>query len=158
MAEAFDGPWEIYQPPELDPQLEALAGKGAGLRTTLELLSQNPCHPDVGGYRLSGPLATVVCGAHLKRGYRIAYTTQPALTPDDRPRVVVLYVGEREPRHRTSSDLWDVVHDLFGVDNPPDGHHKPPCCQDEHPEIDHDALKDFRRALTQLNRPRRRRK
>lgn len=109
MAEEFDGPWEIYQPPELDPQLEALTGKGAGLRKTLALLSQNPCHPDVGGYRLSGPLATVVCGAHLKRGYRIAYTTQPALTADDRPRVVVLYVGKREPRHSTPSDLWDVV-------------------------------------------------
>lgn len=129
MGEGLAGPWEIYQPPELDPQLEALAGKGAGLRRTLELLAENPCDPALGGYRRSGPLEPVVCGAHLKRGYRIAYTTQPPLTQDDKPR----------------------------VDNPPDGHHKPPCCQADLPEIDHDALRDFRRALTHLNRPRRRR-
>lgn len=81
---------------------------------------------------------------------------QPPLTPDDRPRVVVLFVGEREPGHRTSSDVWDVLHDLFDVENPPQGHHKPPCCDHDRPGIDHDALKEFRRALTSLNRPRRR--
>lgn len=154
MPEPFGGPWEIYQPPELDPQLAALAGKGAGLRRCLELLSHDPCDPAIGGYRLSGPLAPVVCGAHLDRGYRIAYSTQPALTAEDRPRVVVLYVGRREPGHRSDADIWDVLHELFGVGNPPDGHVKPPCCDSEMPEIGYEVLGVFLRTLRRFNRGR----
>jgi len=157
LAEDFDGPWEIYQPSELDRQLEALAGRRAGLGNCLRLLSQDACHPDVGGYRLSGPLAPVVCGAHLKRGYRIAYSMQLPLTANDKPRVVVLYVGKREPSHRGATDVWDVLHDLFDVGNPPVGHHKSPCCDAGLPRIDHEALSTFLRALAQADRRRRRR-
>jgi hypothetical protein len=89
-------------------------------------------------------LAPIVCGVHLRRGYRLAFTTQPPLAPadDDRLRVVVLYVGKREPGRR-GSDAWEVLHELFGVDNPPAGHQKPPCCADDVPEIDHDQLAEF---------------
>lgn len=106
MPELSSGRWDIYQPPELDPQLAALAGRRAGLRRCLELLSQDACHPDVGGYRLSGPFAPIVCGAHLDRRYRVAYSTQPALTASDRPRVVVLYVGKKEPGSQRDGDVW----------------------------------------------------
>jgi hypothetical protein len=150
----FGGPWDIYQPPELDPQLDALAGQRAGLRHCLDLLSRDPCHPGVDGYRLSGPLAPIVWGAHLSRGYRIAYSTQPALTESDRPRVVVLYVGKREPGHQRNGDIWEVLHDLFDADNPVVGHTKPPCCERDLPEIDYDALSAFLQALRRVNRGR----
>jgi len=153
VAPSFDGPWDIYQPSELDPQLEALAGKRAGLRRRLELLAQDPCHPDVAAYRLSGPLAPVVCGVRLDRGFRMAFTTQPPLTADDKPRVVVLYVGKRAPRHGPT-DMWEVLHDLFDVENPAAGHHKPPCCQDSVPAIDPSALDRFLKALRRFNRGR----
>ena len=154
MPEHFSGRWDIYQPPELDPQLAALAGRRAGLRRCLELLSEDACHPDVGGYRLSGPLAPIVCGAHLNRGYRVAYSTQSALTASDRPRVVVLYVGKKEPGHQRDGDVWDVLHDLFHATNPTIGHTKPPCCDGDLPEIDYDVLNAFLHALRRFNRRR----
>lgn len=92
----------------------------------------------------------------LKRGYRLAFTTQSPLVPSDDHRVVVvvLYVGKREPGHRTNDDVWDVLHDLFGVDNPRAGHHKPPCCTGDLPEIADKDLDDFLRALRRFQRGR----
>ena len=57
----------------------------------------------------------------------MAFTMQPAEREDTLPRVVILFVGKREPRHRRS-DAWTILHDLFGVENPPENHHKQPCC------------------------------
>lgn len=62
----------------------------------------------------------------------------PPLTDEDRPRVVVLY----------------VVHNLFGVDNPPSGHDKPNCCADGLPSLDDAALVTFLRRGRQFNRGR----
>jgi hypothetical protein len=97
-----------------------------------------------------------VCGVHLKRGYRLAFTTQPPLVPndDDRTVVIVLYVGKREPGHRTDNDVWDLFHDLFGLENPPAGHEKPPCCKGALPEITDADLDGFLRALSRLQRGR----
>lgn len=151
---AGGGGWEVVQPHELDPQIAALAGKRAGLQRRLELLARDPCDPELKAYRLSGPLGTRVCGLHLDRGYRLAFTTQPALTRDDLPTVVLLYVGKREPGHRGKDDIWDLLHDIFGVDNPPSAHDKPACCHTEAPTIDHDALDDFLTRLRRFNRGR----
>jgi hypothetical protein len=120
----------------------------------LALLARDPCDPRLNAYRLSGPLGTIVCGLHLDRGYRLAFTTQPPLTKEDRPRVVLLYVGKREPRNRAGDDLWDVLHDIFGVQNPPSDHDKPPCCDRGHPTIDHEALTSFLKELKSFNRGR----
>lgn len=75
-------------------------------------------------YRLSGPLEPVVCGLHLRNGWGLAFTMQPPQRPNTRGRVVILFVGKREPRRR-ASDAWTIPHDLFDVDNPPVGHRKP---------------------------------
>ena len=149
-----DGAWELVQPDELDPQVAALAGRSAGLQRRLRALERHPCDPDLKAYRLSGPLEPIVCGVHLDRGYRLAFTTMPALNDGERPRVVVLYVGKREPGHRSPADVWDVLHEIFGVGNPPAGHHKPPCCADGQPTIEHDELADFLRQLRRFNRGR----
>jgi hypothetical protein len=135
-------PFNVLVPPPVQRQVEALSGKKAGYQNVRKLLGINPCHTDLKAYRLSGPLAPVVCGLHLKRGYRLAFTTQPPLTPNEDPRtqIVVLYVGKREPGHRTQTDVWDVLHDLFDVENPPAGHDKPACCQSGLPAVDPEVL------------------
>lgn len=155
MCDHPDG-WELVQPAALDPQLKALAGRRAGLQRRLQLLRADPCDPALGAYRLSGPLAPVVCGLHLDRGYRLAFSTQPALTPEDRPRVVLLYVGRREPGHRADRpiDVWDILHDLFGIENPPAGHDKPPCCDHDQPTISDEDLMAFLKTLRRVNRRR----
>jgi hypothetical protein len=100
-------------------------------------------------------LESVACGLHLDRGYRLAFTLQSALVADERPRVVLLYVGRRQPKHRQGvQDVWDQFHDLFEVGNPPADHHKPPCCGSELPEIDHKELDEFLRRLKRFNRGR----
>lgn len=146
--------FEIVAPPAVQVLVDRLAGRRAGLQRRLTLLASDPCDPALAAYRLSGPLEPVVCGVHLDRGYRLAFTTQPALASGERERVVLLYVGRREPGHRTSGDIWDILHDLFGVENPPAGHHKPPCCESGRPEIDHDDLTVFLRQLRRLHRGR----
>jgi len=135
--------------------MAALAGKQAGYADARRLLGIDPCSAELGAYRLSGPLAPIVCGVHLKRGYRLAFTTQQPFTlaDDDRLRVVILYVGKREPGRR-ASDVWQLLHELFAVDNPPTGHQKPPCCAEDLPDIDQDQLDDFIVNLRRLQRRR----
>jgi hypothetical protein len=137
-------------------EVEALAGRSAGYANVRRQLGHNPCDDDLNAYRLSGPLAPVVCGVRLKRGYRLAFTTQPPPPPaeDDRTRVVILYVGKREAGHRRDDDVWDVLHDLFGIDNPLSGHRKPPCCEEGLPEIGNADLDAFLKALRRLQRGR----
>lgn len=81
---------------------------------------------------------------------------QPPQRPRGRRRVIVLFVGRREPRHR-ASDAWTILHDLVGVENPLEGHHKPPCCQAGVPAIPDDTLDGFLREVHLLTRGRHRR-
>jgi hypothetical protein len=85
---------------------------------------------------------------------------QPAEISGQRARVVILHVGQREQRHR-QRDIWTTLHDLFGVDNPPSGHDRPPCCERNMPEIDQDELdafvEDLQRMVSGRRPPRRRR-
>jgi hypothetical protein len=65
--------------------------------------------------------------------------------------VVLLYVGLRRHRRR-EQDVWTIVHDLFEVDNPPEDHLRPPCCESTLPDIDQDELDDFMARLRRLLR------
>ena len=148
--------FSVLVPPAVQAEIDKLAGKRAGYGAVRRQLGADPCDETLAAYRLSGPLEPVVCGVHLKRGYRLAFTTQPPLVPadDDRVVVIVLYVGKREPGHRTDDDIWDILHDLFGVENPPAGHQKPPCCEGALPKIVDTQLDDFLRALRRFQRGR----
>ncbi len=97
-----------------------------------------------------------MCGLHLRNGWRLAFTMQPPERPSGRRRVVILFVGKREPRQR-ASDAWTILHELFGVENPPEGHHKPPCCEVGMPELPNRELDAFLREVSSLPRGRRRR-
>jgi hypothetical protein len=65
-----------------------------------------------------------------------------------------LYVGLREPHHR-QSDNWTILHDLFGVENPPSDHDRPPCCDGSVPDIRADELEAFVDELQRMTRGRR---
>jgi hypothetical protein len=62
-------------------------------------------------------------------------------------------VGKRDTRRRCG-DVWEVLHDLFGVENPPDEHDRPPCCEDSTPSISEAELDDFLRRLRRVQRKR----
>lgn len=143
---AEDEPYCVVIPSAVQALVEGLSGKSAGYADKLRRLGQDPCADDLGAYRLSGPLGPKVCGLHLRNGYRLAFTIQPPSSGDPRERIVVLYVGKREPRHR-DADVWTLLHDLFGVENPPEGHHKPPCCEEGQPALDDAEVDAFLRSL-----------
>jgi len=143
--------FEVIVPRAVRGLIDDLAGKRAGYRAIYDQLGRDPCSEQLGAYRLSGPLEPIVCGVHLKRGFRLAFTIQPAEEHDGVSRVVILFVGTREPRHR-DRDAWTILHDLFDVDNPPSGHHQPPCCAEGLPEISEVQLDAF---LDELQRMRR---
>ena len=145
--------YEVVTPRPVRKLIDALAGKRAGYQRVLAQLRLDPCAPELGAYRLAGPLEPVVCSVHLDRGYRLAFTMQPPETAGQPTRVVILYVGSREPHHR-QSDIWTILHDLFGVQNPPTDHDRPPCCQGSMPEIEEGELDAFLRDLRQMTRRR----
>lgn len=66
----------------------------------------------------------------------------------------MLYVGKRQAGHRSDDDVWDVLHELFGVENPPAEHRKPACCDGGLPEIDDDQLAAFLAELRRAQRGR----
>lgn len=146
--------YEVVVPREVRKLIDDLAGKGAGYRAVHDQLSRDPCAPELGAYRLSGPLEPIVCGVHLKRDYRLAFTIQPPQTDGGPNSVVILYVGQREPLHR-NIDVWTVLHDLFGVENPPSRHDRPSCCAPGLPEISQDELDAFLDELQRMTRGRR---
>ena len=140
-------------PRAVQREVESLAGKGAGYAEVRRRLGVDPCDPNLGAYRLSGPLAQIVCGLHLRRGFRIAFTMQPSADGVERTAVVILYVGKRQPRQR-DGDIWDLLHDLFEVENPPADHRKPPCCEGSQPHISSEGLEAFLIGLRRFQRGR----
>jgi hypothetical protein len=155
--------WDVVVRRELRPVIDALAGKRAGYGEAYAQLQRDPCvgYPAAKekrpfAYRLSGPLQPKVCGVRLKRGYRLAFTMGPSDEQKYQGRVEVLYVGERDTRDR-SGDVWQIVHDLFGVENPPADHVRPPCCDSGLPVLDEQELTDFMNALRRLLRGKRKR-
>ena len=140
-------------PRAVQREVESLAGKGAGYTEARRQLGVDPCDPTLGAYRLSGPLEPIVCGLHLRRGFRIAFTMQPSADGVERTAVVILSVGKRQPRQR-DGDIWDLLHDLFEVESPPADHRKPPCCAGSHPRITADALVAFLTSLRKVQRGR----
>jgi hypothetical protein len=145
--------YAVVTPRPVRKLIDGLAGKRAGYQRAYAQLSRDPCAPELRAYRLAGPLEPIVCGVHLDRGYRLAFTMQPPETVGQPTRVVILYVGLREPNHR-HSDIWTILHDLFGVENPPVDHDRPPCCKGSVPEIEQDDLDAFLRDLQRMTRGR----
>jgi hypothetical protein len=152
--------WEVVVRREVRPLIDALAGKRAGYADAYAQLQQDPCAERTTregkrpfAYRLSGPLEPKVCGVHLKHGYRLAFSMQPAADRDHEGRVLVLYVGTRDTRDR-SRDVWRVIHDLFDAENPSSEHLRPPCCEHELPVLDQSELDDFMLRLRHLLRGR----
>jgi len=123
--------YEVVTPRPVRKLIDDLAGKGAGYRVAYE--------------------QPTICGVHLKRGFRLAFTIQPPEKASAPTRVAILYIGQREPRHR-DSDVWTVLHDLFGVENPPERHDRPPCCDGGLPNIGQDDLDAFLDALQRMTR------
>jgi hypothetical protein len=143
---------EIYVAPAVQRVIDDLRGKRLGLGHTLRKLARDPCSAELDARRLSGPLAPVVCGIRLSQGYRLAFTVQQKTRAHD-TRIVVLYVGKRDTRRR-SRDIWEIVHDLFEVENPPEEHDRPPCCADGTPSITDAEFDDFMVRLRRLLRRR----
>jgi hypothetical protein len=161
--------WDVVVRRELRPVIDALAGKRTGYGDAYAQLQRDPCveYPTAKkssttegkrpfAYRLSGPLAPKVCGVRLKRGYRVAFTMGPSDDKKYQGSVHVLYVGERDTRDRTG-DVWQILHDLFGVENPLADHDRPPCCDSDLPVLDEQELDDFMAALRKLLRGKRKR-
>jgi hypothetical protein len=146
--------FDVITPRAVRPLVDELAGKGAGYRDVHAQLGRDPCAAHLGAYRLSGPLEPVVCGLHLRRDWRLAFTMQPPERAGEARRVIILFVGRREPRH-LDSDAWSVLHDLFGVENPPSGHHQRPCCEAGQPEISDEELDAFLGEVQLMTRGRR---
>jgi hypothetical protein len=146
--------FDVFTPRPVRQLIDELAGKGAGYRTVYEQLRRDLCAPIPVRIGSQGPLEPIVCGVHLKRGFRLAFTIQPPEARDGSTRVVILYADQREPHHR-QSDIWTVVHDLFGVENPPEDHHRRPCCDGGLPRISQDELEAFLDELQRLTRGRR---
>ena len=150
-------PWEVVVRRAVEPLIDALKGKRAGFGDAVRQLEIDPCveferpsgDPRPFAYRLSGPLEPKVCGVHLKRGYRLAFTMRPPDRDDIDGIVEILYVGRRDTRDR-SKDTWQIVHDLFGEANPPEGHLRPPCCRAGLPEVDPRELDEFMQRLRRL--------
>jgi hypothetical protein len=153
-------PYAVVIPPAVQRQVDKLAGLRTGYGETLAQLRLDPCNlgappnpPIPKAYRLSGPLQPVVCGTHLRRGYRLAYTVQDDPEAAHGKRVVILYVGKKDdPAYQHGNDVWDLVHDLFGVANPPTNHRKPPCCERDWPSITDDQLDEFLASLSAFQR------
>lgn len=146
--------YEVITPRPIAPLLAQLKGKSAGYAEAYAQLQRDPCAVHLGAYRLAGPLEPAVCGLHLRNHWRLAFAIQPPERPDGAPRVVILFAGRREPRHR-ATDAWTVLHDLFNVKNPPEDHDKPPCCQDGAPNLAPDVLDAYLVEVRLLTRGRR---
>lgn len=152
--------WEVVVRRELRPLIDALAGKGTGYAAAYEQLRRDPCAERMTpagkrpfAYRLSGSLEPKVCGVHLKRGYRLAFSMQISGSEEYEGRVIILYVGERDTRDR-SRDIWQIVHDLFHTENPTSDHLRPPCCDGGRPQLDEREVDDFMRRLRRFLRGR----
>lgn len=155
--------WDVLVRREVRPAIDALKGKKTGYAETYAQLERNPClvHPPPPGedegrpfaYRVAGPLGKKVCGTHLRRDHRLAFSMQDPDRKGIEGTVIVLYAGVRDARDR-SKDTLAIVHDLFGVESPAEDHLRPPCCQDGRPAIDEDKLEEFMNRLRRFLRGR----
>lgn len=155
--------WEVLVRRELRPLIDDLKGKKTGYADAYAQLQRDPCAiypPGKDGedgrpfaYRISGPLEPKVCGTRLKRDHRLAFSIQRPNKDDSDGIVIVLYAGPRNHRQR-KQDVWTIMHDLFDVQNPPEDHLRPPCCEGGLPHIDEAELDEFMARLGRLLRGR----
>jgi hypothetical protein len=149
--------WKVIARSQVRPLIGAASRSRAGYPAAYVQLERDPCHTHPSGrpfaYRITGPLGTKVCGLHLKNGYRLAFSTRESEDPSYEGIVEVLYVGTRDTRDR-SRDVWNIVHDLFGAENPRAGHERPACCRDGLPRVSDEELEEFTARLRRLLRGR----
>ena len=83
-------------------------------------LADGPCLAHA--YRLSGPLQDWLCGVHLHRDWRLAFTA------DTNDKVVlVVFIDRYRAKGFGLSDPWDHLHALCGLINLQRDHKKPEC-------------------------------
>jgi len=141
-------------PSALDPLIDALAGKGAGLRRTRDELSRDPCATKA--YKAIGALRGRVCGLHLDRGYRLVFTFVPD-APDeeclDREVVAILAVGAKKlDRKARVYPALQLVHEILGEEMPPGSLDRTPCCEDGRPEMSEADVLEAMQTLRKLLR------
>lgn len=132
-------------------------GRGAGLREAVAKLEQDPCATDA--YKLVGPLRDRVCGLHMRRDYRLAFSfVTDAEDEQGRGREVVAIVaigaktsgpGGRPP------GAFELVHEIFGEPFSSGTMKREPCCAQDRPQIAEAELENAMARLRRLSRRRR---
>lgn len=84
----------MWVPPEVERLRENLRGRQVGLSKALARLENDPCHDS--HYRLQGVLHDKVCGLHLGRGWRLAFSFLDEDPEGKAGTVVILFIGEKE--------------------------------------------------------------
>jgi hypothetical protein len=144
--------------PSLEPLIAGLQGKGAGLREAVAKLEHDPCATDA--YKLVGPLRDRVCGLHMRRDYRLAFSFVADAEDDEgkgRDVVAVLAIGAKTsgPGARPPA-AFELVHEIFGEPFSSGTLKREPCCADGRPQIAEVELEDAMDLLRRLSRRRRR--
>jgi len=136
-----------------------LQGKRAGLREALAKLEHDPCATDA--YKLVGPLRDRVCGLHMRRDYRLAFSfvaDAEGKQGKSREVVAVLAIGAKTSGpHGSPPAAFELVHEIFGEPFSTGTLKREPCCAQQRPQISQTELEDAMALLRRLSRRRHRR-
>jgi hypothetical protein len=132
---------------------QTLRGKRIGLAKALARLADDPCHPS--HYRIEGVLHPKVCGLHLARGWRLAFSFLDEDPNGHHGTVAVLFIGEKEPaRPRRTAPMWQLVHELFGERHAEGGGQHEPCCAEGQPRVSEREVIELMERLRRLSQRR----
>jgi hypothetical protein len=151
-------PYYVKISRSLEPLIAGLQGKGAGLREAVAKLEHDPCATDA--YKLVGPLRDRVCGLHMRRDYRLAFSFVTDVVDDEGKGleiVAVLAIGAKSsgPRGKPPA-AFELVHEIFGEPFSSGTLKREPCCAGGRPQIAEAELEDAMALLRRLSRrPRR---
>lgn len=138
--------FRVSATPTAKRQADALRGKAAkAYEDALLRFEAEGCA--AADYRLTGQTVDRICSAHLYGNYR-ALICFP-----DEESVVIATVGEHS--RGSSDDVYGVVYELLGIDEPIGKRTKPPCCDAEGgPPVDPELLDQMLHAAARLQRRR----
>lgn len=143
-------------PLALQPVVDGLAGRGAGLAEAIEKLQRDPCGS--GAYKLVGRLRDRACGLHMKRDFRLVFTFLPDATDDEgkgREVIAVLAIGRKQHDRKASLPATiELAHDILGEELVPGTLQRTPCCEERRPEMSEEAVQEAMRVLRRLLRRR----
>jgi hypothetical protein len=136
-----------------------LQGKRAGLREALAKLEHDPCATDA--YKLVGPLRDRVCGLHMRRDYRLAFSFVADAEDEQgkgRKVVAVLAIDAKTSGpHGGQPAAFELVHEIFDEPFTAGTLKREPCCTQQRPQISQVELEDAMALLRRLSRRRHRR-